>query len=484
MDERGSKYPSFNNEIGEQDGQLNNQDSIYSQNDIIQQQNTYSQNSINNQQNIYRYSRKDIIQQQNTYSQNNINNSQNAYNQQTQNGYSGNQNQYGNQGYAGNSGYYSGQQYGNQTYGNQPYRNQTYGNQTYGNQAYGSPTYGNQPYRNQAYGNQTYGNQTYGGQPYGNQTYGNQTYGNQMYGNQLYGNPTYAGYSYGNARYVESSKKPIIIAITSILAVFLFIIFGVSNMMEYSQKKNDSTAYELELELEEKYNVKIRVGEEASCIESGFDIEKSTNSSKNKRALESIEEILDRLPEGFLDEVMTGYAEGRYLEINITGNMTQLDGDRQLLGLTSYKEEKTVVRMNADVNSFDEFSATFAHELFHVIDFEMNQFNEDSGCFTRWENKNPIGFSYSQDEGMYDNYIIQGEQLKNVYFVSSYSKEGIFEDRAEVFSYLLATDEGDSLPKSYDSAHVKSKVDLLIDELDSKYVSVDDGNAYWEQWYD
>ena len=63
-----------------------------------------------------------------------------------------------------------------------------------------------------------------------------------------------------------------------------------------------------------------------------------------------------------------------------------------------------------------------------------------------------------------------------------YSKEDIYEDRAEIFSYLLATASDEELPKVYDSEHIQDKVELLVSEIESHFRTVDE-RAYWNRWY-
>ena len=346
----------------------------------------------------------------------------------------------------------------------------------------GQPLYGGRP----GYGNGQPGYVSqpgYGsGQPYG----GQQTqYGSPQQQNQQY----YALDNYYNSPYYinnqrKNEKRSLILALT-VVAIIVFGVIGIGSLfMSISESNAKETITVLEESIEDAYNIEIYVGNDVSIYEEGFTIEKMNNEKTICRALENLEIILERLPEGFIDDIMDGYDEGRYLEIHITGSMVQKYDNRDVLGLTTYDEEKDIIRLNADIFSWSEYRETVAHELFHVIDFEMDQFNEYNNDIRKWENCNPGGFEYSYEEGQYSDYTIGGESISNVYFVSYYSKEDIYEDRAEIFSFLLATSEDDDLPEAYRSSHIESKAKLLIEEIEDHFSTADGEDVYWKQWYD
>ena len=380
-----------------------------------------------------------------------------------------NQSQYtGPYGAGSNAGANRGTGYVNQSQYNSPYGAGYTGGYT--NQS----TYGNNQYRPQQNSGQYNTNTPYGNtNPYGNQNNYRDVYDLESYYNSPY---------YRNNR-KKNERKTLFLALFAVALIVFGSIGATSLVMSFTASQTAKEIVSLENSIEEKYNIVVKVGDEANTWESGFTIEKMNNEKIISRALGYLDDVLDRLPEGFLDEVMNGYSDGRYLEINITGAMVQIDGNREVLGLTTYNEDKDVIRLNSDIFSWQEYKETVAHELFHVIDFEMNQFNEYSEELRKWRNCNPRNFNYSYDEGQYSDYTTYGESIENVYFVSYYSKEDIYEDRAEIFSYLLATDEDDSLPNSYKSTHVKNKVKLLIDEIDSCFKTAMNSNVYWKRWY-
>ena len=281
---------------------------------------------------------------------------------------------------------------------------------------------------------------------------------------------------------LKGERKRIALAMLAI-AIIVISGFGIGKVASFLIndvfRENSSS---IESRLEEKYNIIVNTGSIADITEDNMDIEMLNDEENINKALVCLEEILDRLPEDFLDEVMKGYGNDRYLEINITGKMLRLTDNREVLGLTTYETYKDVIRLDGNATSWNEYKATVAHELFHVIDFEMDQFDEGIKDIRNWKATNPAGYGYSYTNGQLEQYTIYGDEIEEVYFVSEYSKEDVYEDRAEVFSYLISVDENDELPLAYESEHVQEKVVLLIEEMKDHFESADDADAYWNSW--
>ena len=281
---------------------------------------------------------------------------------------------------------------------------------------------------------------------------------------------------------LKGERKRIALAMLAI-AIIVISGFGIGKFASFLV--NDvfkESSFSIESRLEEEYNIIVNTGSSADITEDNMDIEMLNDEENINKALVCLEEILDRLPEDFLDEVMKGYGNDRYLEINITGKMLRLTDNREVLGLTTYETYKDVIRLDGNATSWNEYKATVAHELFHVIDFEMDQFDEGIKDIRNWKATNPAGYGYSYTNGHLEQYTIYGDEIEEVYFVSEYSKEDVYEDRAEVFSYLISVDENDELPLAYESEHVQEKVVLLIEEMKEHFESADDADAYWNSW--
>lgn len=330
-------------------------------------------------------------------------------------------------------------------------------------------------------------NGSYGGNQYGTYNTGaqNSPYGETNGYNPYIGNPNYGG---GKSHELPEmlklttarEKKRIVLGCIAVVVLVMMGFGSIKLASFFVSNLFTEQIYSIEGRLEEKYNVSIKVGDEADITEDDILIESLEDKETINEALCSIEEVLDRLPENFLDEVMDGYREGRHLEINITGHMLNNKDGREIVGLTTYEETKDVIRLDGNEISWKEFKLTFAHELFHVIDFEMTQFDDDNNI-KKWSEANPSGFKYSVSEGKKTEYTKSENNPEYIFFVSLYSKEDIYEDRAEIFSYLLAYGEGKSLPEEYESPHVREKVELLIEELEEHFSSAEE-DAYWNSW--
>ena len=277
-------------------------------------------------------------------------------------------------------------------------------------------------------------------------------------------------------------NKRMLLALLAI-AIIVFSGFGISKFVSFIiSSVTTESSHSIETRIEGKFNIIVNTGENADITEDEMDIEMLTDEEDINKALEYLEEVLERLPEGFIDEVMEGYGTDRYLEINITGKMLRLTDNREVVGLTTYEPNKDVIRLDGSPISWNEYKATVAHEFFHVIDFEMEQFDEKTSYIKSWKASNPTGFGYSYTNGQMTTYTMSENDIDDIYFVSEYSKEDIFEDRAEVFSYLISVDENDKLPRAYKSDHVKKKVDLLIEEMKEHFDSAKEEEAYWNNW--
>ena len=103
-----------------------------------------------------------------------------------------------------------------------------------------------------------------------------------------------------------------------------------------------------------------------------------------------------------------------------------------------------------------------------------------------WNEELPTNYEYSGDDLDEINMpysIYTAKDINNVYFVSGYAQKNINEDKAEMFSYLLAKGKYGSLPLAYKSPHIKKRTKMIIDELD-KYFDTVDENAYWNIVYE
>ena len=270
------------------------------------------------------------------------------------------------------------------------------------------------------------------------------------------------------------------------------------------QGKNIFTQVE---EIEDKYGINIMW--EGRCDEqraNEFSKKPSMtgDEEKIKYALGEIESILERFPEGSFDEYKEETVpdfKREYVDVYLCENIvsdTMTDGVRAACTDAYHKCNGMYVLI--DVNQKEIFKRGVAHELFHVIENKIgfvsvyNSYKDNEimkGIYVDWQKCNPNGYKYlsfgnNQDvihvfEGDLP-YDINTEKIENVYFVNKYAQLSDQEDRAETFSFLIACDDADDLPESYNSPHVKEKAKLIVDMIDDTFECVDD-NAYWARMY-
>jgi hypothetical protein len=279
----------------------------------------------------------------------------------------------------------------------------------------------------------------------------------------------------------KQNRKSFIALLCIIAAIYIMFIGLGGSLLEQKEEKAAEYGTNLEEKIEEKYGVVVNVGDDINVMISKYQIEQVDNSTQTYEALKAIDVVLSRLPKEFIDEIAQK-DEGKYLEINVTGDMYNLEGTK-VEGVASRVEKMNIIRIDATAGVYADLQVIFAHEVFHIIDYDMM---EESGYLSDiqdWEMYNPPAFTYGESEGYYNTYLIESSGLGNTYFVTAYSKTEIYEDRAETYSYLLGTDEDEKLPNSYSSRYIDAKCRLLINEIKEHYGSVIAGDMYIERWF-
>lgn len=287
---------------------------------------------------------------------------------------------------------------------------------------------------------------------------------------------------YQNVQRKKSNRIRFIAIVAIAVLIYLgFVTIG-GSLLAGKEKTASTESEKLEIEIEEKYGVIVNTGSEINALENDYLIYELDSSAQTYEALRAIDIVLDRLPQDFIDDI-SQKDDGRYLEINVTGEIVMPNNAGYAAGLTSFAKEKNVIRIDATSGLYMDLQSIIAHEIFHLIDYEMKKFDEYAASIEEWKMYNPTQFEYSVWESSNKNYIIEGSSISNTYFISAYSKQDVFEDRAEIFSYILSTDENGELPESYNSQYVKAKCRLLIKEIKQHFDSAS-GTLYIERWFE
>ena len=157
-------------------------------------------------------------------------------------------------------------------------------------------------------------------------------------------------------------------------------------------------------------------------------------------------------------------------------------------GKTRFDPDDKIVNIFINVDYSGDVAKTFSHELYHFFKSRIGMQKLVGEVYTDedWKNELPKGYEYYGSKTNLDSmpYTVKTEEdINNVYFVTEYSQKNIDEDKCEIFSYLLSTDEDKELPKAYESPHVRNRALMIIREFDEFYDTVDE-NAYWNRIFE
>jgi Putative zinc-binding metallo-peptidase len=152
-----------------------------------------------------------------------------------------------------------------------------------------------------------------------------------------------------------------------------------------------------------------------------------------------------------------------------------LNGKR-IAGVSDASEDTIYLSMNY-ININNLFAAkTIHHEIFHIIDYHNNEKNESDEA---WRGLNAKGFQYGS--GGFDLVedsmaLLPDDSVEG--FLNKYSRSSVEEDKAEIFSHMIADPERVKarLPKD---ALIKSKCFAIERFILRCYPDMN--NAFWQQ---
>ena len=220
----------------------------------------------------------------------------------------------------------------------------------------------------------------------------------------------------------------------------------------------------LRIELEKKYNIEIKYGEEVNGYNvGGMSVVPIDNYNDNSMALENLSTALSRYPDNFFDEMHTVYPLTIYLiDTYSVANVT---------GVTDSTNPNYV---NISIATAYPFDDSFNHETYHYIEHYLNYKN---GFFTTWESLNPTTFIYNN---VNSDLSYSRSLSEDAYFVSDYAQVSPTEDRASTFEYMMASTKPSCLNEGK-PIYLKAK--YMSDLIDFFMDSVNDKNTeYWERF--
>lgn len=287
-------------------------------------------------------------------------------------------------------------------------------------------------------------------------------------------------------------RKALRFVLYVVFAFICILAFGgnklIEKMDQVTNEQQKEDVLSKQQELEDKYGINIFVYEDEFLDRSSEVFERisfENNSDTIINALDDMDEILGRLPEGLLEN---NVKKDNVLDIYLCNKYDfEIGTDGRLGGLLHYYENVEGMAIILVIENEERVKKSFCHEIFHLLDSQISTEKKD---YTTWNEINPRGYNYlSESErnhlfNMNLPYCPENEKnVENIFFVSEYSHSSEREDMAEIFSYLLYVDGSNELPEVFESPHVRKKVEYIIELMKDSYPCVDD-NSYWERMYE
>jgi hypothetical protein len=181
------------------------------------------------------------------------------------------------------------------------------------------------------------------------------------------------------------------------------------------------------VELKDKYGISVHVGADALNMDNGYTLTDEYLVSALTAAMDQIEALLAKFPEGFMDESV---AKGD-LHLSL---VREIAGNQDMVQFYKNGDAYIILEISENVE------AQFFHGLAYVIDSHVLGNSRD---FDNWKKLNPDGFDYDYNYYFYQNhsdspYLSDEERA----FVDAYSMTFPHEDRCRLF--VAAMEEGNA----------------------------------------
>ncbi len=242
-------------------------------------------------------------------------------------------------------------------------------------------------------------------------------------------------------------------------------------------------------DMEKRYGVDIRIGEECKDYFGGYAMQAVTDFNTVSEALEELEIQLKRYPDGFFEQFADDWYSG--LLINLSGTIIGVsDGGLDKAGGFQYSiDDKRVIVIDSSYRS--NVNETFNHELCHAIEgviWDRHYFEEDY-CLSNdnWNKLNPkteddiYTFDYSKfGNEKYMDYATGWEDYSDRYFVDDYSMTFPTEDRARIFEEVMT---GDHYIDMDSATHLQDKLNYYCKCIRDTFDTTGWKDVPWEKYY-
>ncbi|MBO4449478.1 MAG: hypothetical protein J5777_02740, partial [Clostridiales bacterium] len=261
--------------------------------------------------------------------------------------------------------------------------------------------------------------------------------------------------------------------------------------------KDDDSLEQIASKMEAKYGIDIVYGNDirTEFVDENETIRaaKFTNEKDIAIALRSINEGLNCLPKGFIQQLP--YGKHKILKMYLTGTISIVGiSGGTIPAFTSDSDDElylTVEILDQGVVNVP----TVLHELTHIVDFKLKH----DGLLKdeEWAKLNPEGFAYSESyadnmagkknsENCYctDHYVPHNTNCASddIWFYYSYSKVNAYEDRATALEDLIIYKlwNYEVAPDLYKSPHMKAKAEYFLKLVEKDFKMTDSDKEAWK----
>ena len=187
--------------------------------------------------------------------------------------------------------------------------------------------------------------------------------------------------------------------------------------------------YDRAAELSERFDLDIRIADQAVRDYTGYDSELLTDPEVTAQALDELERVLKRYPEGFFTQLK--YGDRHVVRIELVDSLSGKEGHDVSSGTSAFTVRRPGYCMIV-LNARRIRESVVFHEFSHVIDdrmaYEARLRPEAMYSEEAWLSLQPEGFAYA------DSYQNIGEEVTKFYdsgyFGSNYACVSATEDRA------------------------------------------------------
>ena len=223
----------------------------------------------------------------------------------------------------------------------------------------------------------------------------------------------------------------------------------------------------LKEKLENKYNFKIFYGASTAQYLSQVEAEAIDSREDLYAMLGNVLTDLAKYPKDFINEIQSkGYKVMLHLVDHFNNDNLAL-ANRTTSGV-----------FNIYISNSKDVNKAMHHETYHILEYYMKLEKKINEYYSAWTKYNPEEFEYAHTtKGLNGKYVHGYDKTSACSFVTVYSKYSETEDRAEVFSSMMVSQE------KYTSPNIIANMENISSALDKTFVCVNEYNTnYWDRY--